>query len=271
MALIDEALDGLRDLQTGFEQGNAACHVFIQLKRGADRWKRLITANELAEQFVSTVSDAISSVQANAIEPDGLVEFDFQAFGSRTLGVLRLNEFPSLRDWLAEIPHNDWDQPFRPTADNRKDLRCYVTRITFPNGQLLEAFRSSRGAEVFVEHGGIRAWFQRDGDIARSASDCFMSFDEKIDFFVWDDLIFIINLGVFEFITDVRTVTDRHALAAVDIMIGRFDFGNVDIFKNTIKSKVSLAKKLATANHYRVIEAIDIEQIKHRIIEKIWN
>jgi hypothetical protein len=54
-------------------------------------------------------------------------------------------------------------------------------------------------------------------------------------------------------------------------MTGRFEFGDIDIFKTTIASKVSLAKKLAAAIRHGLIEAIDADRVMTRIEEKNLN
>jgi len=271
MAVVDDGLDALRDLRAKLENDAAGCHVLINLKRGRtreDRWKRLVTQDDLANKFTETVTEAIVSAHTLAAEPDGISEFDFDNINLGALGVLRLDEFPDLQQWLGQVPGNDWNHAFRPTAETRRDLHHYVLRVTFANGETLETFRSSRGARIYIEHGGIHAWFQRDADIARPAADGFMSFDEKIDFFAWDGFLFITNLASFESITNIRVATQRQAHAAIDAMTGRFGFGDANVFKATIASKVSLAKKLAAAIRHGLIEAIDADRVMARIQEK---
>lgn len=274
MTLIDEGLDGLRDLRAKLENEVPGCRIFINLKRGRtreERWKRLIANEELAVQFVAHVTEAIIFVQSLAAEPDGISEFDFDALSAGAVGVLRLADFPDLQQWLGDVPDNDWNQAFRPTAEARRNLHHYSVRITFANGQRLETFRSSRGAKIYIEHGGIHAWFQRDADLARPAVDGFMSFDEKIDFFAWDGFLFIANLPSFESITNVREATQRQARAAVDAMTGTFEFGDIDVFKSTVASKVSIAKKLAAAVQHGLLEAVDADRVMARIEAKNLN
>lgn len=271
MALLDDALDSLRDLRILLEGDGSVSHVLINLRRGRtreDKWKRLITEQDLSRQFVETISEAVITAQVSASEPDGISEFDFDAISSGVIGVLRLADFPELEVWLAEVPENDWHQPFRPTHETRNNLHHYVVRLTTPTGQTLEAFRSSRGAKIFIEHGGICAVFRRDLDLARPAADGFMSFDEKVDFFAWDGFLYIVNLGSFESITNIRVITQAHAHAAVDIIAERCDLVDVVAFKATVGSKISLSKKLAAAVRYGLIDAIDSDRVISRIAEK---
>lgn len=273
MALLRDALDGLSDLRSALEaDGNIGAHVFLWSARGRDRrekWRRVSLAGNVASRFVDGARDAITELHVAAGVDSILTEFDFDEMATGSVGVIRASEAPSLNEWLDDVPDETWPVLYRQDDAYEKKIRFFCTRITFPDGRLLKFFRSRRGFDIILNTGNrIAAHFRPDSTEMQEVQGTIISFDQRIDFFVWDDILYVLNLPAFEALTNVREVTVSKASEAFVALTSRFGLANSAEIFAAISGRTKLAKKLAAAVQYGLISDIQGHDIVERIRTK---
>lgn len=270
MALIDDALTALSDLEASFEDvGPIGCHVFLFGQRGRDRherWQRVSMNAALSERFTEAVRNASTESRARAVEEDGLLEFDFDTMATGSVGVLALADAPELAAWLDELPEPDWPAIFQGDPDFVEKTRFYGIDVRFASGRRLRSFRGKSGLRIVLERGSrVAAMFRQDSDEMQPVQGAVLTFDDRTDFFEWDGFVFIMNLSAFEAVTNIRAITAAKAHAAIDVIAARFGVPDVEGLKGHLSGRAKLAKKLAAAARHGLLDDVDGERLIARV------
>jgi len=273
MPLIEDALSALSDLRAAFQRDQqVGCHVFLFANQGRaprDRWQRVSMDRTLSDRFVDAASLSIAHIQEAALDENGLLEFDFDAMASGSVGVVALDTTPQLAGWLGEVPVEDWPVIFSADPNFVERARFFCSRYSFDDGRELKTFRGKRGIQIILERGNrLAAMFRQDSDELRPVDSSVITFDQNIDFFEWDGFIFIANLAAFESITNIREITAAKAHEAIDAIAGRFELGDVAGLKAQLSDRTKLAKKLAAAVQHGLLDDIDGSRLIARIEER---
>lgn len=273
MPLLNEARDALADLRAAFEADAGAgvgSHVFLYADKGRGqdtRWQRLSLGPSLAEQFTESARLAITELQAKAGE--ALAEFDFDSMASGEVGVLRLVEAGTISQWLNQVPTADWHVRFSGDQQFLDKVKFYATRVSFPDGRELKSFRGKRGLRLVLAHErGVMATLRRDIGEMQVIDSEVVIFDQEIDFFEWQDFIFIASLSSFEALTNIRELTVSKARQALDALSTKFMICDLDDLKTAIGKKTTLSKKLAAALQHGLADHIDGDALLARIAER---
>jgi hypothetical protein len=272
MPLIEDALSSLSDLETALEASDrVGCHVFLYSAQGTlrDRWQRVSMEASLAQRFVDALAQTVADVRQGAVEENGLLEFDFDAMASGSIGVMSLDTAPHLGDWLNQVPPEDWPTVFTADPSFVQRTRFFSVRYNLPDGRLLKTFRGKRGVQIILERGNrLAAMFRQDSNEMQPVDSTVITFDQQIDFFEWDGFVFIVNLGAFESITNIREITATKAHEAIDAISARFGLADAQGLKNHLSGRAKLAKKLAAAVQHGLLQDVDGARLLARIQER---
>jgi len=273
MPLIEDALSALSDLDAAMQAGNQiGCHVFLFAPFGRERrnrWQRVSMDASLSARFVETAALSIAQVREQAIDENGLLEFDFDAMASGSVGVMATDTAPLLADWLNDVPSEDWPTVFVADPAFVERTRFFTARYNFPDGRQLRAFRGKRGIQIILERGNrLAAMFRQDSEELQPVDSTVITFDQAIDFFEWDGFVFIVNLGAFEAITNIRQITAAKAHEAVDAISNRFGIPDIQGLKDHLSDRTKLAKKLAAAVQHGLLDDVDGDRLIARIEER---
>lgn len=275
MPLIEDALSALSDLEAAFQQGQIGCHVFLFAAHGRgrrDRWQRVSMDAGLTQRFVEAAALSVAQIRQTAVDDNGLVEFDFDAMASGSVGVMPLDTAPPLAEWSNDVPTEDWPTIFVADPAYVERTKFFSARFSLPDGRLLKTFRSKRGIQIILERGSrLAAMFRQDSNEMQPVDSTVITFDQSVDFFEWDGFVFIANLGAFESITNIREITAAKAHEAIDAIGERFGLPNMQGLKDHLCERTKLAKKLAAAVQHGLLDDVDGDRLIQRIEQRQFN
>lgn len=271
MPLIEDALAALADADAALQEDEVGCHVLVRSngRTPRDRWQRVSMDGTLAERFLDAARLSMSRFRQLTADEDGLVPFNFDAMATGTIGVMALEDAPQLVDWLDEVPGEDFPNVFTADHDFVEKTRFYATLLSMPDGRVLRAFRGKRGMQIVLQRTSkIAAMFKQDSDELEPVARTVITFDQEIDFFEWDGFVFIVNLPIFESITNMREVTIAKANEALDGIAARFYVPNLEDLKAHLGGRIKLSKKLAAAVKHGVLDDVDGARLIQRITDR---
>lgn len=270
MALIDDGYAALGDLRRAVNAGDQmGCHVFINVRpsrQQREAWHRVSLSPALAIDLVDAARQSFSEIEARATGDQALTEFDFDAMVEGSIGVLNIRETPGLGDWVDALPLPDWPTVFDGDEETLRRSRFYAYRLTLPDGRTVRAFRGRAGLGIAArKRNSVLAFFERDSLEMVPVEGAVITFDQSVDFFEWDGLLFVLNIRIFESLTNIRDVTIRKAVEAVDALAVRFDLGDVDALKAHVQQRTRLGKRLAAAHKHGLVADIDPVEVTNLI------
>ncbi|MCC8625765.1 Kiwa anti-phage protein KwaB-like domain-containing protein [Xanthomonas vesicatoria] len=274
MTVIEDATNALQELSQllNGDITNVGCHCFIKstksLKRKKD-WFRVKMDPEVARKIVVATQGVVSTLRQQC-EENHIAEFDFDAMLDGDLAVSKLSDIEGLGLWFDEIPVDTLVDIYQGEDDIAERAYIYTRRINFPNGKKLLAVSGKSGIAVnLVAKGRISAAFDRDEGLMKSIKSPIISFDGKVDFFLWGDYVFICKIRPFESLTNVRSATIKKAKVAFTHCAGIFDMGPTeDDLLNYISDKPSLAKRLAAAHKWGFMNDMAAPALQARALQK---
>ncbi|WP_205854062.1 Kiwa anti-phage protein KwaB-like domain-containing protein [Phenylobacterium kunshanense] len=220
----------------------------------------------LTERLADAARQSLSEIEARATDADALAEFDFDAMVEGSIGVLNVRETPGLAEWLEALPRPDWPVVFDGSEETLGRSRFYAFRLALPDGRTVRAFRGKAGLEIAArKRNAVSAAFRRDTLQMVPIEGAVITFDQTVDFFEWDGLVFVLNIRTFESVTNIREVTIRKAVQAVDALAARFDLGDVDALKTHVEQRTRLGKRLAAAHKHGLVGDINAPEVTNLI------
>lgn len=274
MPLIDDAYESLTDIRVALTaEGRIGCHVFIYSPRSRDRreeWYKIAMDGAVADLLASRARESLLNVEGRAADDQALAEFDFDAMSDGSIGVISLEDMPAIEMWLGNLPADDWHVRFDGDEQVLDKVRFYVIRLNLPDGRPLTIIRGSRGLTVTLrEKGAVAAAFSRQRNEMVPIEGAVLSFDGVVDFFAWENFVYILNFRTFESVTNIRDETIRKSEEALDALAVRFGLGtNLVDLKDEIAQRTLLAKRLAAAHRHGIIADIDPQSLVDRAAEK---
>lgn len=274
VSVVENAFSTLADIRVALASGDQiGCHVFVFSPRTRDRqeeWLKIAMNGAVADRIAEAARESILRLEGRATDDQALAEFDFDAMADGSIGVLALEGAPAIAEWLNKVPSDDWLPRFEGDEKALAKARFYVIRLNFSDGRTLTLFRGSRGLNVTLRaRGMVAAAFSREKNEMVAIDGPVVSFDSVVDFFAWNDTVFIANLRTFESITNIREVTVKKSEEAIDALAEKFGFGeNVELLKIEVGKRTILAKRLAAAHKNGVIDDINAENLVSRASQK---
>lgn len=273
MTLLDDGYAALADIRVASNADEEiGCHLFLHARptrQRRDTWHRISADPELTAILLDAGKQSLWDIEARVADEQSLHEFDFDAMADGSVGLLRVEDAPGLGEWLAQVPAADLPTVYDGDEELLNSSRFYVFRLSFPDGRTLTAFRGRRGMQVAArQRNAIAAMFARDTQELVPVNGTVVSFDQAIDFFEWEGLVFILNMPTFESVTNIREVTNRKAFEAIDALANRFNLGDSEALKAHIGQRTRLGKKLAAAHRHGLAGDINPAVIEARIETK---
>lgn len=270
MALVDDGYAALGDLRLAVNAGDQmGCHVFINVRPSRQQrepWHRISMSADLAIRLADAARQSFSDIEARATGEQVVTEFDFDSMVEGSIGVLSIRETPGLGEWVDALPQPDWPTIFNGDEDTLNRSRFYAYRLTMPDGRTVRAFRGKAGLDVAArKRHAVSAAFRRDTLQMVPVEGAVITFDQSVDFFEWDGLLFVVNMRTFESLTNIRDITVRKAVEAVDALAARFDLGDVDALKMHVQQRTRLGKRLAAAHKHGLVDDIDAVEVTNLI------
>ena len=272
MPLIDDAYDALNNLRLAVNAGQEmGLHLFLKVKSGRERlrpWQRVVMSDALAERLKEGVRRSLTDLAQRIAGENALADFDFDAMVAGSTGVLDLNVDGEVGRWVAELPSPDHPDIFQGDERSLERAEFYAWQLELPGGAV-RAFRSKSGLEVGARRPSrVVAFFNPDHRMLAPVEGAVISIDERIDFFEWAGILFVQNLPSFESVSNIREVTARKAVEAVDAIAARFDVGDVDALKQAVSTRTRLGKRLAAAHRYGLHAQVDPARVAQTIADR---
>jgi hypothetical protein len=270
MALVDDGYAALGDLRRAMNAGEEmGFHVFLNVRPSRQRretWYRISLARELSVQLADAARRVFSDLEATAAGEQNLGEFDFDSMVGGSVGVINLRDAEGLGDWLDALPLPDFPTVFDGDEEVLGRAKFYAFRLTLPDGRNIRAFRGRSGLEIAArKRNAVAAAFHRDTNQMVPVDGAVVTFDQNVDFFEWDGLLYVANIRSFESITNIREITVAKAHDAVEALAARFDLGNIDALKVHVQQRTRLGKRLASAHKHGLAADLDPAEIEKLI------
>lgn len=213
---VTVARAGLAAMRTQLQQiAQATCQVNLVKSSAAPVLKntrRLDMTTRLASEFKDAISANLIQMANDALQtPDGVAQFNFQAFADGRLAAMPTNQFQKVSDWFGKFPAPDAVQPLTQAADFLPSLKFVETSLVWaPNGECVRAFRKSSAARVAKKDGIIANLTGAGYDYVDASTS--LIFDMHVDFFIWDGIIYAPSYKNLESILNFREITHSVAL-----------------------------------------------------------
>jgi hypothetical protein len=270
--VLARAATALVDLRAALSGLHAAtgCHVFLYAHRGrlrSDKWRRLRFTRGLAGKFRS---DLTNQLIAKLPPNRDLTAFSFDEMTGQHIGVIEKSEFDAIRIWLNDVPTPDWPHLFDGSAPFFSKVRFHVTTIAADgHTKILKVFRQ-RSNSSLLHKGGLMAIFNSASHEFTETGGSVFDFSLDIDFFEWDDFVFILHLGSFESLTNMRQITLTRAQDAISGLrfVEHLEVVGLDDVALRLQDRPYMAKKLAAAERQGTIDALKAETLLARIEQK---
>jgi hypothetical protein len=277
MTIVESGIDALTALSNTMADpgGEVGCHVFIRSPGTRTRkkiWFKVAMEPDVTTKIVSATDGAIEDILREA-RTGHLAEFDFDAMVDGDMAVLKVEDVEALLGWFEALPADTLDDTFNgdPAIAKRADL--FVRRLTFPGGKSLVAVTGKGGLDVYIgKKGKVAAFFSEQKHEMQDIKGAILTLDGRIDFLLWEGLVFVQRLRTFESLTHVREATTTRAEKAIESCSILFNFGpSAPAVLARISAQPALAKRLAAAHKYGYMADMTGPRLRDRAIEKQLN
>lgn len=264
---LDAARKGLAELQgklTG-QDLQGSCTVFLHSKAGrdkADHWKRMKFDAALTTSF----RNGVLTVLKKCLESKDEVEpYAYDDMVSGHIGFWPREENQGIKDWLEAVPNTNWPHAFDGNDKFLQRVNFHATVVPV-GGTELTIFRH-RGSASLLHKGGLMATFDTTQHQFKRLTDRVFHFDHGVDFILWGDFVYITDHGKFESLTHIREVTVAKASHALTQLQARKDIAieKIDAITAKVIQKPLLARRLASADHMDVLDALTGQAMVERI------
>lgn len=274
MPLVEEAIGAITDLRAALEPQDVGVHTFVYSapsrlrKHRQDCWKRLSLSGDLNPTFLNGILASLAAFEGDVAD-GAIAEFDYDTMAERQIGVQALAH-GELENWLADIPNEDWPHLLDVTdQDYVSKIRFFVSIVSFADGRTLKIYRGRRGLEVILTKPGMIAAFMSGAEQELvEVNGPILTIDQKIDFMVWDNCLYVQNFSSFEIITNIREVTRKRAVECLAALGTRFGIPHLDEVQAAVGQKTALAKKLAAAAKHGLMADLNGPAVISRITQK---
>ena len=218
--------------------------------------------NNLAAKFKeATRTEMLGIISAALVEPDGVAEFNFQAFADGRLAALPYDRFEQVMSWLGKFPPADAISPLT-NADNHIEQLQFIHTILVkaPEGDTLRVFRRASNAQIAQPDGLIARLTGEGYDFVDASTS--LIFDMKIDFFLWDDFIFVSSYKKLETILGFREITRSIAATVYAQILATLPVSEADELRKVIFDGARNLNKLAGMQGKPHIPMLDITRAK---------
>ncbi len=263
---IATARAALQTMRNQLQQVNqATCQINLVKSNTAPNLKntrRLDTTVALANEFKNSLASTLTSKAADALNtPDGVAEFNFQAFADGRLAALPISAFPKVQEWFAKFPPADTIPAVTQNNDHVSKLRFVESILTWaPNGESIRVFRKSSEARIAQKEGIIANWTGQGFDYVDASRS--LIFDMEVDFFVWDQIIFVPSYKNLESILNFREITHSVASDVCAMVFALLPVNDPNALRTAVLTGARHLNKLAGLKNSAHIPTLDMNMIQ---------
>lgn len=149
-------------------------------------------------------------------------------------------------------------------ATKRFNIQCSVVKFRSQNRGTEELRIFKRTSPLYSIKGKLVAWHRRTtGQELEIFDRNLFEIDSKIDFFMWNDTIYIINQEKFEVSFNFRQRIEQHSNSALNRILNAtgIQFPSFSEVEAAVRDSLRSQKKLATAFSFGVFDSIDPVEI----------
>lgn len=262
------SLNTLRDRL--LEVGNATCQVNLVKSTRAPVRKntRYLDMTQQLAQRVKELAAAtlLSTIHAALETPDGVAEFDNQAFADGRLAALPIEDYPDVVAWLAHFPASDQVDPLAATDNHVRQLKFLHTLVVFPSdGDALRLFSRSSEARA-VKKGVASVLTGTRYDYVEPER--LLILDVQPDFFLWDNFIFSTGYKALEAILNFREITRAQAEEVCNTVFQLLPVTNTDALREAILTGARKLNKIASLRNKPHVPLLIMNRVEQLIQEK---
>jgi hypothetical protein len=264
-----QAIAALNDLKPFLGKLNkASCQINLVKSNGVPNVKNtryLDATADLANRFKETAARNLSDIIDGALaEPDGVADFNFQAFADERLAALPMDRFEEVSDWLALFPPYDQVAPLTGKDNHVDQLKFIHTVIRFkPNGELIRIFRKASKSKLAKQ--GVIARFIGDNKYDYVDAETSLIFDAQADFFMWDNIIYVSDYKKLESILDFRHITESVASGVCDNVFVLLPVTNQGALKDAVLRGARKLARMAALHDAPHLPKLDMKRIQKLI------
>lgn len=265
----EKVVQTLQQLRAALTDGGGftSCHTYLRnpgANTAVERWRRVQFSKKLVESYREAV---IKRLLEALPDDEALVPFSYEAVAAGQVPVLPKEEFPTLADWLDEVPQPDWNKTFDGNERFLNGVNLHVAVLGGEDAAFdLRVFRR-RTATTLIKKQGILGSFRGSSNEFEIVFQNVYDFPIDAEFFEWKGYVYVLNITALEALTDIREITNtqaKKAIASIKAMQNLVVTG-LDAVEKSLGDRPRLAKRLAAANKHEILKSIKLETISQHI------
>jgi hypothetical protein len=216
----------------------------------------------LADKVKETTRDELRLIVDAALNDiNGVADFSFQAFADGRIAALPHDRYAPVLEWLGKFPPADTIEPFANGDNHVENLKfIHTILVKAPEGDTLRVFRKASYTQV-TKRKGLIAMFAGDTydyvDPGKS-----LILDMKVDFFLWDNIIFVSDYKKLESILDFREITRSVATQVYESILATLPAAQADELRQIIMDGARRLNKLASMHQKPHLPMLDMARAK---------
>lgn len=267
---IDEAFYRLQTLNTQLNNyGDQATLQINLLKTGkfpdSEKLRKVPlrdTANQTARrELLDSLTDLVHTTVG---DPTALSDFDFEDISQEGLSVLRLDVFEHVKQWFDNLPSAASISEFDQSYNFLSKVKCLVYYLDVPGlSEPICCFKYWTQAKLMRSGGRQLVALHNDYDFISNQR--VLTIDLGVDFFLYDNLIFINKYENFEKLLQFRKITEETAESALDDIFKQLPVTNPEDLKAALSLGVRSMKKIAKTKGKEHVPKLDPTSVSQLI------
>jgi hypothetical protein len=257
-----KAEEALRELP-GFLKRASYVNVLVVAQK-SEKTEPMIQRLSLHE----SVAQDFRNVALESTTPDGLILRKYEPGytpGAEELLYLELKDESEVAATVTHVARAGDAEHFAEAEEVVDALRFYVIVVGAGGGRQAVLFRSYSPKKELSRRPGFALMLQR-GSYDRLTRKVFL-FDEDVDCFAWDQIMFVRNVAAFQRIFKYFEQLREKAAATVDAVMERVPIGNGAAFKAACTEQLPMMAKLAQIASKPYLPRIRMTDIRRAIEE----
>lgn len=178
---------------------------------------------------------------------------------------VELSDETDIEAVVEDVADVDGAELFEADDDIIDDLRFYAVVVSGDGGKRAVFFRSYNRRKELSRRGGF-ALMMQSGTYNRVRNKIFL-FDDKVDCFVWDGVLYIRNVTQFQRIFEYFERLKEKAEQTIKGVSKRVPISNLDEFQETCTGHPLMLSKLASIARKPYLKRVRMDDIKRAIEE----
>lgn len=260
----EEALQFIVDSGTEFFTGASSQYICKRMKRDPHGgWRfvnledgfRLDMARSFAQQILENAQKSVTSLEFDSVTDDNM-------------GVLPLASFSEFSDGIEVLPDPISEgATFTGDKEFLRKVGFFAIKLETETEEDVTCFMKA-ASDFYVEKAGA-AWFKGDNHQFKKVADELVTFPVKAAFFVFRDIVFVVDERKFVSMTKFTEAIAETANKAFDYLIGieNIEIKDAEQFRLHLMRSVEFMRRLSSAYHAKALVDRDVNEIHSDIQE----